>query len=297
MAVAIKSSIDFNKLIINGIKFVGTFVQTEVMVYNSRKKIMFGSIYIPCNFPTSDIYDGLDKILNFSRNFDSFVLGGDLNAKSPAWRDQTDNPNGRVLNSWLLDHTLDVLRISDSSPSFPNGSSYLDHFLIGTNILNNDLPNFNVSSLPTFSDHFPIKIDLQLDHFDFVLRCPRYFTSFKKTNWDNFRNDLDISTISIMPPEDRNLQNTDIDQLITEFTAIVNTVTNSHSEEIEVKRKVYISAKIKKFFHIKHRWQKALKKIYHRTGNRLSSEYNILSKQINLLKIIIKELIPTCRTS
>ena len=33
------------------------------------------------------------------------------------------------------------------------------------------------------------------------------------------------------------------------------------------------------------------KKIFHRTGNRPSPEYNLISKQIQLLKTIIKELV------
>lgn len=36
---------------------------------------------------------------------------------------------------------------------------------------------------------------------------------------------------------------------------------------------------------------KKLKQIYHRYGNRISYEYNLLSKQIQLLKIIIKDLV------
>lgn len=92
-------------------------------------------------------------------------------------------------------------------------------------------------------------MDIQFDNFEFVLRQPRFLTSFKDTNWDNFRRDLDNYTSIIMPPENRNLHNMEIDQLIDEFTLTVNTVTNSHSKKIELKnKKIYISEKIKKFF-------------------------------------------------
>ena len=95
-----------------------------------------------------------------------------------------------------------------------------------------------------------------------------------------------------MPTVNMNLHNAEIDQLIYDFSFIAISVSDSHSEKIERKNnKIYISEKIKKFFCVKHGWQKQLKKIYHRYGNRLSAEYNILSKQIHLLKIILKELI------
>ena len=254
--------------------------------------MLFGSAYIPCNFPTLAITNGLNKILEVSKNYDGFVIGGDLNAKNTAWGDQAENSNGRALCSWLQDNVTDVSRLSDNTPSFPNGSSFLDHFLIDSNLINYDFANFKVFSLPTFSDHFPLKIELQLNNFDFIYNCPRSFSSFKNTNWENFRRNLEISTLGILPPENKNLQNIEIDHFITEFSLIVKSVTNMHSEKIEIKNgKIYISEKIKKFFRVKYSWQKHLKKIYHRTGNRLSVEYNILSKQIQLLKTIIKELI------
>lgn len=291
VAVVIKQSIKYSRINIEGIKFCCTFIQIEYKLDNSCKKVLLGSVYIPCNFPTADIQNGLNKILNTAKDFDGFVIGGDLNAKNTSWGDLVDNYNGKALYNWLQDHILEVRQISDSSPSFPNGSSFLDHFLIDVNMINSHFSNFNVSSLPSFSDHFPIRIELQLENFDFVLRCPTFITSFKNTNWDDFSRDLELSTYSIMPDKNRNLHNVEIDQLIKEFTATVKSVTDTHSEKIERKNNnIFISEKIKKFFHTKHRWQKQLKKIYHRTGNRLSMEYNVLSKQIQLLKTIIKEL-------
>ena len=139
----------------------------------------------PCNFSLA-IHNGLNKILDVAKHFDVFVIGGDLNAKNPAWGDQFDNSNGRAVHSWMQDNILEVVRVSDNSPSFPNGSSFLDHFLIDVNLINMNPHNFNVSSLSTFSDHFPIKFQLHLNNFDLVLRCPNFFTSFKNTNWDHF---------------------------------------------------------------------------------------------------------------
>mgnify|MGYP006390773489 FL=1 len=159
-------------------------------------------------------------------------------------------------------------------------------------ITNSEFQNYNISSLPSFSDHFPLKLQLQLNSSELVLRSPRLFTSYKNTNWDHFKQDMGFSSLSIMPPVDRNLQNYEIDQILNEFVAIFNSVHNAHSEKIVLKcGKVPISENIKKYFAIKHRWQKELKKMYHRTGNRLSIEYNLLSKQIQLLKNIIKELV------
>ena len=50
-----------------------------------------------------------------------------------------------------------------------------------------------------------------------------------------------------------------------------------------------LSDKTKKLFKMKYQWRKELKNIFQRTKNRLSSEHKILSKQIQFLKVIIKE--------
>lgn len=292
VAIAVKRGVQYKRININNTEFYGTFCQIEVNLNCIRKKFLIGSIYIPCNFSMTKIYEGLNNILRAAEDYDGFILGGDLNAKNPAWGDSTENTNGKVLHNWIQDNILEVGRVCDTAPSYPNGASFLDHFLVSQNVINLQDPNYKVTSLSTFSDHFPIKIQLEIDSTDLVLRSPRLYTSYKNTNWDNFSLDLDDALLRLMPSINRNLQNFEIDELLNIFIAKLATVHDTHSEKIERNpHKPPLSESIKKFYKIKHCWQKNLKKIYHRTGNRLSSEYNILSKQIQLLKKIIKELV------
>ena len=214
VAIVIKNSISYNRLEIDGIGFHGSYIEIQLNINGIRKKFLIGSLYFPCNYGPRLQVD-LDKILHIANNFDGFVFGGDLNAKNSVWGDFTDNCNGKVLNDWLQDHSYDVVRLCDNGPSFPLGSSFLDHFLIDSRITNSEFQNYNISSLPSFSDHFPLKLKLQLN-----------------TNWDHFKQDMVFSSLSIMPPVDRNLQNYEIDQVINEFVAIFNSVHNSHSEKI-----------------------------------------------------------------
>lgn len=292
VAIVIKDSISYNHVVIDNIGFNSTFISIEFNVNNIRKKFLIGSIYFPCNFSTAYLFNGLSIILNSATTYDGFILGGDLNGKHPVWGDHYENSNGKILNNWLLDNTLDVTRICHNTPSFPNGSSFLDHFLISPRLINPGAANIKISSLPSFSDHFPIKLELQLNSYELIMQNPSFFTSYKNTNWQQFRRDLEIATFSIMPPEDRNLRNDEIDSLLNEFNINFNAVHNSHSEKIEFKdNKIPLPENIKKIFRIKYRWQRDLKKIFHRYGNRLSPEYQVLSKQIQLVKIIIKELV------
>lgn len=291
VAIAIKNTLQYKHIQINDIGFNGIFIQIDMKINHTQKKILVGSIYVPTNY-SSGMSEGLEKILNVASGFDGFILGGDLNAKNPTWGDQVENINGKILSTWLEDNAIDACRLCDINPSYPNGSSFLDHFLVSPHLINLDHPNFKVSSLPSFSDHYPLKLELKLEYVEFAIRSPRLFTSYKNTNWSIFRSDLDAAIHLIMPSVTENLQNYEIDQLINDFIEILTSIQTMHSEKIEFKiHNIPPPEKIKKLFKIQDSWQKELKKMYHRTGNRIGLPYKILSKQLQLLNIILKELV------
>lgn len=173
-------------------------------------KFVLSALYILCNFPIQQIHDGLNKWLMITDNFDGLLSGGDLNSKRTAWGESMRNCNGKTLNKWLLDNCTEITRICDSNYSIPNGSS------------------LKISTLPTFSDHFPLKIDIWLDVSNLMLRTPRFFTSYKSTAWQLFRSQLDSAVQQIMPPINRYLINAEINNYIRNFTNTFETVHKAH---------------------------------------------------------------------
>lgn len=287
VAVVIRNQIGYDRVFLNDVGIHVSLVQIE---FSNNNKFLIGSLYVQCNYPAQKLEADLSKLIQLCKSFDGFILGGDLNSKSPVWGDHLENSNGKILRNWLEDNSLDVVRICDSSPSYPNGLSYLDHFLVSPHLLNRNVPNFEISTLPSFSDHFPIKLSLRVDHPELLMRIPRTYTSYKDTNWAEFIQDINDASCRLLPSSPSNLENYEIDDLINNFNTSFTTIHNSHSKQISVNgEKFPLSEKTKKLYKIKHLWQKELKKIFHRIGNRTNSEYNVLSKQIQLLKIIIKE--------
>ncbi|KAI8122414.1 RNA-directed DNA polymerase from mobile element jockey [Lucilia cuprina] len=292
VAIALKNNISYKRVGIDDLSILGTFLELQLKINNTTRKILVGSLYVKCNTTANNLRNSLDKILLVANGFDLFLLGGDLNSKNQAWGDSTGNQNGNILQNWLEVHSLDITRICHNNPSFPSANSFLDHYLISTSLMNNDTPNYRISSLPTFSDHFPLKLEINMNASDILLNNPHYYTSYKNTDWKRFQLDLTISSNILMPPNNRNLENTEIEQIIVEFNESFKSAHDLHTTKVEIKNgKFLYSDKIKNFYKIKYRWQRELKKIYHRYGNRLSNEYNILSKQIQLLKTIIKDLV------
>lgn len=292
VAIVIKNTIQYKRVFPCDFDLIGVFIQVDIRTETTTKSLLIGSIYIPTNCPSVTLSDGLNKILNLAKSYDAFIFGGDLNAKNPVWGDTLENSNGKILYTWLQDNSVDVARKCDSSPSYPNGSSFLDHFLISPHLLNHSSINFNIRSLPSFSDHFPLELSLQLGQANLILRQPRNFRSYKNINWNNFRHEMEIASNRIMPPTNRNLVNEEIDIFLQQFNTTFAEIHNTHSEQVPLlDKKMPLPSNIKHLFNISHGWQKELKKIYHRTGNRLSREYSILSKQLQLLKTLLKELV------
>lgn len=287
--IAIRKLYRFYKQSIPGLQFPNTFISVKIMVENMEKNVLFGTVYIPCNCDQNLFYDGLSKIFSFSQNFDGVIMGGDFNAKHVSWGDGLNNLNGNTFYRWLQQNSLHFTRLSDSAPSYPNGHSFLDHFLLSSSLVQPDRGNVVVSSHQTFSDHFPLKLQVKLPDFEILLNPPSNFVSYRNTNWDDFRNEVANELLKHFPSHQKNLSNSEIDDFMEKFSATLNLLTSVHSERIDWRNRKFIASDVTKgLFKIKYTWQRRLKKLFHRTFNRTNHEYMLLSKQIQLISIIIR---------
>lgn len=116
VAVVVKNFIEYTRFSLNNIGFNCSLIQINLKS-NNRKKILAGSIYVPCNYTTQLLLVDLDKLLEFTGRFDGFIIGGDLNAGNHAWSDSLEKMNGKNLN-WLVNNSIYVVLICDATPSF-----------------------------------------------------------------------------------------------------------------------------------------------------------------------------------
>lgn len=237
VGIAINKMFSYNYVEIPNVNFPNLFIQIKVMQNRIEKKILIGSIYFPCNSSEDYLFEGLSSIYHSSLDYNGVILGGDLNSKHTTWGDSTNNVNGCYLFRWLQQFSLEFVRISDHVPSFPNGNSFLDHFIVSSNLIDLNARNFQISSLQTFSDHFPLKLNIELPVFDIVINYPKCFISFRNTNWDNFKNDLVFSSLDKFPDANKNLSNNEIDNFIKELAEKVERIINLHTEKIQMFKK------------------------------------------------------------
>lgn len=69
-------------------------------------------------------------ICQLPENYDDFIIGEDLNSKKKLIVETVAKIPMRVVNKWLDNNSMDVTSLCDSTPSYPNGFSYFEHFLI-----------------------------------------------------------------------------------------------------------------------------------------------------------------------
>lgn len=292
VGIAFARPMSYSRVNISGLEFPNLFVEIKVSLGGSIKKILCGSIYFRSNCNRQIIGGGLSLILDFSSRYDGLILGGDLNAKHSSWGDTVNNFNGEVLETWLHNESISVTRICDVFPTYPGGSSHLDHFIVSNNILDFSHPNYRTFTLPTFSDHIPLGLRIKLSSFNFIINAPNLFVSYKDINWKDFQSDIINTLLEHFPPKNINLTNEDIDNFLAKFNDSVNFVTRMHSERIvRTRQKFVASDKLQRMLKIKYTWQRDLKSIFTRTLNRKHPEYLLISKQIELIKILIKEQI------
>ena len=138
--------------------------------------------------------------------------------------------------------------------------------------------NLRVTTLPSFSDHFLIKLELIFKRSDLVLSNPRYFTSYKKQTGIVFAMiwSFPVWTACIL-----NIEIFKINKLIPRYRCSTQFLH------------LYIISTLKslKFAKnkppIKRGWQGEKKfSLY-----RMSQEYRTISAQIQLLNAIIKEIL------
>lgn len=113
-------------------------------------------------------------------------------------------------------------------------------------------------------------LEVKLDHPNFLLFSFKIQAFYKNISWNNFRHELDLVSRQMMPPLNRNMENDKVNNLIKNFNNAFREMQRNHTQQIKIKdEKPPISGRERHFL-------KTLKKIVHRSGNRISREDSIL---------------------
>ena len=107
---------------------------------------------------------------------------------------------------------MDICRlISPKEPTFPRAGSTLDHFLVSSNLGDDQL---TIKSIPTHSEHNLVELTINLDiTLDYLRQPPNEYRNYKKVNWIDFHEDVNNDLWNINLPTDKTLTREQVDEL------------------------------------------------------------------------------------
>ena len=207
------------------------------------------------------------------------LIMGDLNAKSEILGCRTTNKNGIILENILLNSNLIVA--NNSSPTYHcmhrNNQEILDWVLVSNEVSNTPLDFEVLNENLVDSDHYPIMVTLKVTKTNEQEQSSNaHMFNYKKTNWENFREDLTKSVFTF--------ENKSVNEINDE---IVKEIKNSMSKNIPVfKQSTKTMSPLPQYllYMIKHRkyLKNQIKKQPSSTQmqTRIRNEYNCISKAI-----------------
>ncbi|CAF0990615.1 unnamed protein product [Brachionus calyciflorus] len=177
----------------------------SVKIQIDQREVIIVSYYNP---PDQMLSLELFKLLNKC----SFILCGDLNAKSFAYGCQSYNQNGKILDQIL--NFKNIVRLSNCSMTYKSFSNkkeeILDYIFSDVSIIK-DIDNFEVLNCLMGSNHYPmlIRLNNSVERNDFIQNDQKKF-EYNKANWDLFK--------SLLPsciPDDINNDLNELNEFIT----------------------------------------------------------------------------------
>ena len=162
VAILIKNNIEHTRIFIPNLNVPYICIEIPLKRNTHLQNLLIMSIYLPSNISSSCFLSNFNTIATFSEQYSGAILGGDLNAKNVLWGDNRNNSNGTQLSNWILNSTSNFSRISSNLPTYPNGNSFLDHFIISSHLINTFNPNFKIQTKPSFADHYALVLSISL---------------------------------------------------------------------------------------------------------------------------------------
>jgi endonuclease/exonuclease/phosphatase family metal-dependent hydrolase len=122
---------------------------------------------------------------------DKFIVGGDFNSKHTVWGSRLITTKGRELYKIIHDNNGSI--ISTGTPTYWNTDENKISDLLDFFIINSISPNYisETASFDLASDHTPIIATISTS---VILRKPKPILYNSKTNWELFREIIEINT-------------------------------------------------------------------------------------------------------
>lgn len=166
--------------------------------------------------------DEINKLLSLSNKI---VMGGDINAKHPAWGNRFSNKSGKVLQNFLIDNIKNyykcIIQYSDEPTHYPyNGinGTVLDTFITkNVNIIKPQVIN------DLSSDHLPVMTYVDTNINNYMNKTIKLY--YSKTDWQTYRQEINKKWTLVNSFETKNKVDDTINKLTDTLQTALITAT------------------------------------------------------------------------
>lgn len=258
VAIFIRNSIPFQKTKINDA------VSIENISIQLQNKLNIIAVYnTPSNKFSSEDLEALFEVGN------KVIVVGDLNARHTTWKNHISNTNGRTLYKFINENNIIVQHTEEPTHHPLNGMTptFID-LIVNKNSANITDP-VSLPALP--SDHNPVIFNILNQYKE---KSKRYVTSYKLTNWTDFRHSLN-DKIKI----NNKIQTAqEVDKEVELLTRAIIETKHLHSKRVLVNNNSYNpDSEIKQLIKDRNAMRKLFQK---RNIKSLKSDINRLNKII-----------------
>lgn len=278
-AILIKEKCNFNKI---EIKNLTVIEHCAIKIYNEITKTHINIIAIYNSTGENDITNDLNQICQQTTDGD-LIIGGDFNAKDPAWGNCSVNKAGKKLKEWLYNEgfTQNMVLQPTNEPTREN--SYIDFFLTSNwlSIKYNNRHPLYLKIIPSFSDH--AAVELEINNQKIPDKEKQMILDYKNSDINKYQRYITNALNLIDLDADRNLTNDEIKLAVEKLNDIIKSAIETAVPKVELKESglLKLNNLTEKLISTKKRLRRRL----HRTGN------TTLKAHIKNVDILIKEQI------
>lgn len=206
------------------------FDLTAVECKIKRRRTIIVSLYIPGTIVVETLKVGLEKLLQLTQNYESVIIGGDLNARHVSWNqacDKFNNSNGNTLYEWL-NNNPNIRRVTPNNCTFRDKST-LDHFLVDDRTRENIT---RINTEDTATCHKIVKMAIKTS-VELEIPTPIIVKDYKRVNWLSFKSYLCLNLFPLIPKRKLSGRQ-EIDNLIEETTNKIQEAAKHAIPEVKV---------------------------------------------------------------
>jgi len=194
VALLINKNISFEEINLN--EYNTEIVGIKIKTINNKSLHIFSYYNSPSTVLNKDLF------IQIQEKYENYLFCGDFNAKSKIFKCNSENSNGSILESIIMDTNAQIINGGNTNPTFHIETINTDYhelldLFIGSPLLASSFSEYSIINHPLLdSDHSPIQIVFSFGKLKSTIVKKVIRLNYNKADWCQFDqncNDIELS--------------------------------------------------------------------------------------------------------